>query len=148
MTSVQTKERKITLVRIAHVTYQHKNIERQRSFLEHFGFQETHRVGSKTYYSGYGDDPWVYCAIEGDEDKFLGAGFVVESEEDLVYAAESLPGSSKVYELSDAPGGGKCVTFYDPIDGFPFHLVHGQSTAQLSEPTFPKLDFNFVSISR
>lgn len=139
------QDRKITLVRIAHVIYQHKNIEKQRKFLEHFGFNECKQVGPKTYYRGYGDDPWVYCAVEGKEDKFLGAGFLVESEEDLAYAASTLPGASEIYDLSDAPGGGNCVTFHDPVDGFPFHLVHGQGLASsLPGPTLPKLDFNFV----
>jgi hypothetical protein len=147
MTSVQNSYRKIILVRIAHVIYQHKNIEKQRTFLEHFGFNECKHVGRKTYYGGYGDDPWVYCAIEGEEDRFLGAGFVVESEEDLAYAATTLPGASEVYDLFDAPGGGKCVTFHDPADGFPFHLIYGQTLAPLPEPSFCKLDFNFVSRS-
>lgn len=53
-------------------------------------------------------------------------GFVVESLEDLEYASETLPGATSIYELKDAPGGGKCVTFYDPVDGWPMHLVRGQ----------------------
>jgi hypothetical protein len=40
--------------------------------------------------------------------------------------SRTLPGASKIYELTDAPGGGKCVTFHDSVDGFPFHLVFGQ----------------------
>ena len=146
MASAQNGNRKITLVRITHVIYQHKNLENQRKFLEHFGFSECKRVGPKTYYRGYGVDPWVYCAVDGEEDKFLGAGFVVQSEEDLAYAASTLPGASEIYDLYDAPGGGRCVTFHDPVDGFPLHLVYGQGPASSSsEPSFPKVDFNFVS---
>ena len=51
---------------------------------------------------------------------------------------------SDVYE-STAPGGGKCVTFYDPVDGFPFHLVWGQSKVEPLDPRFPDLKPNFVS---
>lgn len=138
--------RKIQLDRLSHVYYEHKGAEKQRAFLEDFGFVLAKEVGKKAYYRGYGDDPWVYCLVESDEDRFGGAGFVVESEEDLEYAAQTLPGASKVYELNDAPGGGKCVTFKDPVDGFPVHLVYGQTPSRLEdEPSFPKIDFNFVS---
>lgn len=141
------KEGKIRLNHIAHVYYQHTNIEKQREFLADFVFTECKRVEKKTYYRGYGRDPFVYCAIEGDEDKFEGAGFVVESMEDLELAASTLPGASKIYDLTDAPGGGKCVTFHDPIDGFPMHLTHGQDEIDADvEPTFPKLDFNYVRV--
>jgi hypothetical protein len=139
--------RKIQLSRIANVRYTHKSIDSQRDFLTDFGFTECSRVGKKTYYRGYGDDPWVYCAIEGDEDMFGGAGFVVESLDDLEYATNTLPGASAIYELDDAPGGGQCVTFHDPVDGWPMHLIWGQNVAEVkNEPQFPKLDFNYVCL--
>ncbi|KAM3065375.1 hypothetical protein ACMFMG_011501 [Clarireedia jacksonii] len=135
---------KIQLNRVAHVYYQHTNVEKQRQFLQDFGFREVKRVGNKTYYSGYGRDPWVYCLEDGDENKFRGAGFVVESLEDLENAASTLPNASEIYDLTDAPGGGKCVTFYDPVDDFPMHLVYGQvEVDQGPEPSFPEIHFNF-----
>lgn len=137
--------RKIMLNRIAHVYYEHKNIEKQTAFLNDFGFYEAKRVGNKIYYRGYSDEPFLYCAISGDEDKFGGAAFVVDSEEDLVHAAATLPGATEIYELKDAPGGGRCVTFKDPVDGFPFHLVFGQNLSKLeNEPSFPQLEYNYV----
>lgn len=39
--------------------------------------------------------------------------------------AASLPGSSAIEKLDDAPGGGYQVTVYDP-EGFPINLLHGQ----------------------
>jgi hypothetical protein len=36
-----------------------------------------------TWWGGYGDDNYVYVAEKGDEDRFLGAVFLVESEHDL-----------------------------------------------------------------
>jgi hypothetical protein len=122
-------------------------MRKQREFLANFSFTEYRRVGKNTYYRGYGRDPFVYCVIEGDEDRFEGAGFVVESMEDLEFAASTLPGASKIYDLSDAPGGGKYVTFHDPVDGFPMHLTYGQDEIYAEvEPTFPKLDFNYVRV--
>lgn len=136
--------RPIRLVRIAHVYYTHKDIEKAREFLQDFGFQEARRVGKSTYYSGTGPDPFVYCAREGDEDEFGGAAFVVESIEELEYASKTLPDATEVYKLDEAPGGGYCVTFKDPVDGFPFHLVCGQDANTAS--ALPQLRYNFVRL--
>lgn len=135
---------KIRLVRIAHVYYKHKNIDSSRQFLTDFGLKECKRSGNRTYYRGYSKEPFLYCAEEADVDEFGGAAFVVESEEDLTLAAQTLPRATEPYDMKDAPGGGKAVTFYDPVEGFPFHLVHGQTTAE-DETLFPELSYNFVS---
>ncbi|KAL2855265.1 Glyoxalase/Bleomycin resistance protein/Dihydroxybiphenyl dioxygenase [Aspergillus pseudodeflectus] len=132
---------KIQLVRIAHVFYTHEHIDRARDFLADFGMQETKRVGDNFYFRGTGSEPFVYCARKGQKDEFGGAAFVVESEADLE-VARSLPGATDIYQLSEAPGGGKCVTFYDPVDRFPMHLVHGQILRDHVETRTP-LDFNF-----
>jgi len=140
--------RKINLVRIAHVYYKHTDIEKAHKFAHDFGFVEASRSGNKTYYRGYGSEPFVLCVESAPENVFGGAAFVVESEDDLVYASANLPKETKpseVYELTDAPGGGKCVTFYDPADGFPFHLVHGQTPAEMRDPQFPAEKVNYVS---
>lgn len=134
---------KINLVRIAHVYYTHKNIEKAQQFLVDFGFVECHRSGNDTYYRGYGREPFLYCARAGTENSFGGAAFVVETENDLEVAVRTIPGASEIRELTDAPGGGKCVTFHDPVDGFPFHLVHGQKLID-EETLLPEIQFNFV----
>lgn len=137
--------RRINLVRIAHVYYTHRDIDKAHRFLDDFGFKEVKRVGEDIYYCGTGSEPFVYCARHGDEDKFGGTAFCVESEQDLEYASQTLPGASKVTDLTDAPGGGRCVTFQDPVDNFPFHLVYGQEALQ-DVKTFPQLKYNFVSL--
>lgn len=134
---------RIKIARIAHVYYRHKKIESALAFLRDFGFQETKRVGRKVYFRGTGPEPFVYCAEEGDEDAFGGAAFVVETEADLE-AAQQLPGAGEIYDLKDAPGGGRCVTLLDPVDHFPFHLVYGQELLDDVKP-FPQLKYNFVS---
>ena len=138
-------ERKIQLVRIAHVYYKHKDIDAARAFYDDFGFFETQRVGNRTFYRGYGTEPFVLCAEEGDRDEFLGPGFVVESLEDLEHASKTLPDATGIYELDNVPGGGKCVTFKDPVDGWPFHLVYGQESVAEEPPEFPDLKINYVS---
>jgi hypothetical protein len=142
--SAPAPHRKINLNRVAHVYYNHSNISAAHEFLLDFGLKPCRKVGKKTYYRGYGDEPFVYCAEEGDKDSFGGAAFVVETEEDLKLASLVLPGATQVYDMEDAPGGGKAVTFHDPVDKFPFHLVWGQKPA---EPIgdFTETSFNFVS---
>jgi len=55
------------------------------------------------------------------------AASFVASLANLELASKTLSNASAIYELTDAPGGGQCVTFHDPVDGFPFHLVFGQT---------------------
>ena len=143
--SPSTIQRRIQLARIAHVYYTHVNIDAAKAFLVDFGFFESKKVGKKTYFRGYGSEPFLYCAQQGEEDSFEGTAFVVQSREDLELAARILPGASEIYDLVDAPGGGQCVTFHDPVDKFPYHLVHGQTLVEPSDD-FPELRFNFVSL--
>ncbi|CAH0051949.1 unnamed protein product, partial [Clonostachys solani] len=139
-------QRKIKLVRAAHVYYTHKNIQKAHQFLQDFGFQEVKRSGNKTYYRGTGSEPFIYCAVEGSENAFEGAAFAVESLEDLEYAAKTLPNATPVLQLLDQPGGGFRVTFTDPIDGFPFHLVHGQTSVEPGDSGLLQRRFNFPEV--
>lgn len=41
------------------------------------------KTENKIWLGGYGDDPYVLVAQRGDEDKYLGGCFLVESEADL-----------------------------------------------------------------
>lgn len=141
--SPSTVPRKIQIARIANVTYRHADIDRARAFLVDFGFTEVERSGAKTYYRGYGPDPWVVCAESAAENAFGGAGLIVERVEDLELARELIPNATEIYDL-DGPGGGKCVTFNDPVDGWPMHLMYGQASRE-TEDGFKELQFNFVS---
>ncbi|ROV88139.1 hypothetical protein VMCG_10434 [Cytospora schulzeri] len=139
---------KIRLHHISHVYYKYKPdaIDAARLFMDDFGFFEAQRVGPKTYYRGYGREPFVLCVEASTETEFGGAAFVVDSLEELERASKILPKEAKatdVYELTDAPGGGKCVTLYDPVDGFPMHLVYGQQLAEPLDPQFPEVKPNF-----
>lgn len=132
---------KIRLVRIAHVYYTHKDIDRATAFLKDFGFSKTEEKDANIFYRGYGTEPFVYCATKGDDDVFGGAAFVVESMKDLELASKTLPKATPIHEMT-SPGGGSRVTFYDPIDNFPFHLVYGQQAVE-SSSGLPELEYNF-----
>ena len=136
-----SSDKKINLVRIAHVRYTHEDLDNARQFMLDFGLTVAEDRGDTVFYKGYGTEPFVYCATKGDENAFGGAAFVVESMEDLQLASESIPGATKVQVL-DTPGGGHTVTFHDPVDGFPFHLVYGQEAAPVSKH-LPELEYNF-----
>jgi catechol 2,3-dioxygenase-like lactoylglutathione lyase family enzyme len=137
--------KKIQLNRISHVYYKHQDIAKAKQFAEDFGFSEAEVIGKTTYYRGYGTEPFVIALEEADKTEFGGAAFAVDSEEDLVYASKSLPKEAKATDVYDlkTPGGGKAVTFYDPVDGFPFHLVHGQTQVERRDPSFPTLKINY-----
>ena len=143
-TSTMAKDappRRIRLVKLAHVHYTHVDIDVAHQFLLDFGLREVERRNGTIFYGGYGSDPFVYCASKGDKTAFAGAAFVVESLDDLDLASRTLPHATAVHDI-DAPGEGKQVTFCDPVDGFPFHLVHGQRLAEASTD-YPELPFNF-----
>lgn len=140
--------KKIQLVRIAHVWYKHEDIEKAKQFAEDFGFTQAEQIGKTTFYRGYGTEPFALALEASDKNEFGGAAFVVESEEELVHASKTLPREcrpTEVHEMKDVPGGGKRVTFYDPVDGFPFHLVYGQTPVERQDPGFPSTKFNYVS---
>lgn len=144
---------KIQLARISHVYYKYKpsDVDAARMFMEDFGFFEVKRDGPRTYYRGYGAEPFVLCVEASTTTEFGGAAFAVDSLAELERAAQVLPKDARatdVYETKDAPGGGKCVTFYDPVDGFPFHLVWGQEQVEPLSLDLPDVKPNFVSSSQ
>lgn len=146
--AAEAAPRKIILTRICHAYYKYQDMDRAVKWFNDFGFTEEKRVNGdeKIYFRGYGTEPWVMCAVKADRDEFAGVGYVVESEDDLRYASETLPKATKIYELEDAPGKGKCVTFYDPVDNFPFHLVYGQEQTGVLEIPLPQEPVNYVRL--
>lgn len=145
-----TTPSKIQFSRISHVYYRYtaNEIDAARQFMEDFGFFETKRAGPRTYYRGYSAEPFVLCLEESDKTEFGGAAFAVDSLEELERARNVLPKEVKateVYELKDAPGGGKGVTFYEPVDGVPFHLVWGQQKSEPLSLELPEPKPNLVS---
>jgi hypothetical protein len=167
MSTTPTQSRKINLVRLAHVYYTHKDLTSASKFLLDFGLQEVKQAhhaqnGSQDdkkviYYHGTSAEPFLYATESGPENAFGGAAFVVESMEDLEFAARTLPGASPVLDLGkedpSVPGGGFYVTFQDPVDGIPFRLVFGQIMRDIGDGDgiggngLPQLRYNFVCSS-
>jgi catechol 2,3-dioxygenase-like lactoylglutathione lyase family enzyme len=104
-----------------YVIYQHMDLEPIRRFLLDFGMLVADESDDRIYFRGYGEEPFIYVAEKGAENKFVGVGLKVASREALEgYAARF--GVS--IEQSDRPGGGQRIVIQDP-DGKPMELVHG-----------------------
>ena len=127
---------KVQLSRIAHVYFEHPDLDKFDIFADDFGFVKEAQVGDTIYYRGYGIDPFVYVATKSKDGKqrFLGPAFVAASEEEFEKAA-ALEGAERV-SLEHAPGGGKMIKFSRQDNTF-FHVVYGQEERKIDseEPT-------------
>ncbi|KAH7141797.1 trihydroxytoluene oxygenase [Dactylonectria macrodidyma] len=122
--------KKINLVRLAHMRYQHPDLDSITQFLQDFGMYVAKRTDSEVWFRGYGPDPYIYYATKGDK-KFLGGAFIVESYQDLERAG-ALAGV-QIEEMVDAPGKGYMVTLHDP-ERLPVCLMYGQDPVDGQEP--------------
>lgn len=120
-----TEGKKIKVVRLSAVHYQHPQLEKATGFFEDFGFVEARRDDGRIYYRGFGIDPYVYIAEQSPSSKraFIGGIWTVASREDLQTAAAH-PSASAIQQ-SDAPGGGEIVTLKDP-NGISISFIYGQ----------------------
>ncbi|KAK5683712.1 hypothetical protein LTR17_027260 [Elasticomyces elasticus] len=117
----------IKLVKLAHMRYQHPDLDKITIFLQDFGMRVAKRTDDEVWYRGYGADPYVYYARKGEK-QYLGGTFLVESMGELERASH-LPCAGPVVKMSDAPGGGSLLTLTDP-EGFPVNLMYGQLPAK------------------
>ncbi|OGM47645.1 metapyrocatechase [Aspergillus bombycis] len=120
------KKNQVRLMKLAHVRYQHPDLDEITRFLEDFGMTVVKKTSHEVWYRGYSEDQYVYYACKGPKG-YLGATFAVESYADLERATQ-LQTASGIQHLSDAPGGGYLVTVKDP-EGFPVNLIFGQTPA-------------------
>lgn len=118
--------KKITVIRLASVHYQHFDLAKAAAFLEDFGLQEVAREQERIYFAGFGIDPYVYVAEQAPTTRraFIGGTWVVESEKDLLIAAEH-PNATAI-QPDKGPGGGKRVDIVDP-NGYLVSFIHGQA---------------------
>ena len=116
---------KVRVARLAHVVYQHVDIDKALEFLIDFGFVQIERRGNRIYLGGYGQQPFIYVLEQSpdSEKHFCGGYWVVESMEELEKAASHTNATS--IQDYDAPGGGKFVVIKDP-NGFDCGFVYGQ----------------------
>jgi len=125
------KSKRVQIVKLSHMRYQHPDLQQITTFLRDFGLTVCKKTETQRWYRGYGPDPYVYYAQKGPK-KYLGGTFEVESREDLEKVLK-LPGvevtSNGIEELTDSPGGGFIASIIDP-EGFPVNFISGQKAAE------------------
>ncbi|PIG69126.1 hypothetical protein AARAC_011698 [Aspergillus arachidicola] len=133
---VENSTQKVQLSRIAHVYFEHADLDAFTRFAKDFGFVEAAREGNTIYYRGYRRDPYVYVASQSPTRRstFLGAAYVAKDEESFAKAA-AMPGAVR-RKLDEAPGAGEMVTFARP-NGTWVHVVYGQKERDVESKTTP-----------
>jgi hypothetical protein len=116
---------KVHVTSLAHVHYQHPDLEKSLAFLKDFGLIEEERQATKAFLRGNGSQPFLYLAEQSPDSErhFIGAYYNVASFEELQIAT-TLPEASRI-EDNEGPGGGKLVRAKDP-HGFVLGFLHGQ----------------------
>ncbi|KAF5648789.1 metapyrocatechase 2 [Fusarium sp. NRRL 25303] len=116
---------KIQLERIAHVYFEHSDLDKFDEFAKDFGLIQVCRDANQIFYRGFGKDSYCYVARQSltGVQSFSGGAFVAQTQSDFDKAA-ALEGAV-VSDLSSFPGGGHQVTLKSP-SGFLFHVVYGQ----------------------
>lgn len=134
--TVQNNPSKVQLSRVAHVYFEHSDLETFELFAKDFGFIEAEHKGDTIYYRGYGRDPYVYVASRSPtrRSRFMGAAFVAKDEENF-NKAKGLPGATHKL-LDDMPGGGEMITIARP-NGTYLYVVYGQTERELDETDIP-----------
>ncbi|OQV03520.1 hypothetical protein CLAIMM_08556 [Cladophialophora immunda] len=117
---------KINVMSLAHVHYQHPDLDKAIAFFEDFGLVKALQTNETVYLCGSSPHPYLYIAERSPDNQrhFIGGYWVAESLQDLKTAA-SHPDASPIEEI-EGPGGGQVVRLRDP-HGFVLGIVHGQS---------------------
>jgi catechol 2,3-dioxygenase-like lactoylglutathione lyase family enzyme len=123
---------RVHVTSLAHVHYQHPDLEKSLAFFKDFGLIEESRQPNKSFLRGNGSQPYLYVAEQSADYNrhFIGAYWNVASFNELEIA-KSLPEASDI-EDNDGPGGGKVVRVKDP-HGFVVGFLFGQTFRTLQK---------------
>ena len=119
---------------LAYVTYRVTDLDVMESFLTDFGMTRSARSDNELYMRGAGTAHHVHVSIKGESNEFVGAAFEVDSEDDLVLAAE-ISNASPVEDI-DGPAGGRRVRLTTP-SGQRIDVVHGQREVEAVDSREP-----------
>ena len=112
---------------LAYLVFERPDLKRAEDFLTDFGLLLAKRTHDVLYLRGTAPAPYCYRVHRASKARFVGAGFLVSTREELERLAR-LDGASRI-EPSEHPGGGDRVTLRDP-SGFAVEVVHGQAQAE------------------
>lgn len=116
----------IRVIDTAYIMFEVPDLNIQRDFLSDFGLLLAHQDEQTLYMRGYGAHPYIYVAQKADVARFVGAGFLARSREELECLASA---TGKAIERVDDLGGGERIRLHDP-DGFVVDVVHGRKAAE------------------
>lgn len=126
---------------VAYTAYQAPDLDVMERFLVDFGMMRSARTDTGLFMRGTGAAHHIHVTRLGDEPKFLGGAFTVESREELEKAAR-IPGATAVEPILD-PGGGFRVTLTTP-NGHSIWIEHGAATV-VAQPIRRSYRMNFAS---
>tara|TARA_R110002110_G_scaffold205066_7_gene416971 strand:+ start:95842 stop:96984 length:1143 start_codon:yes stop_codon:yes gene_type:complete len=128
----------VRAVDTAYIIFEVADLAIQKAFLLDFGLVEAQHSGESLFMRGYGPEPYIYEARQGNKSGFKGAGFSVESEQVLREVARQT--GNNVQQI-EGPGGGLRVRLTDP-DGFIVDLVNGRQQVEPLDTRRETLAFN------
>ena len=111
---------------LAYLVFERPDLRRAEEFLSDFGLVLASRTADVLYMRGTSPSPYCYRVHRGPRARFVGAGFLVHTRDELERLAR-IDGAGPVAR-SEHPGGGDRVTLRDP-SGFTIEVVHGQAPA-------------------
>jgi len=123
---------------LAHLVFERPDLDRAEDFLTDFGLALAKRTHDAVYLRGAAPSPYCYRLHRAPKPRFVGAGFLVDSREELERLAR-IDGASAI-EPSEHPGGGDRVLLRDP-SGFVVEVLHGR-TPVAAIPTRAPIAFN------
>ena len=127
-------------VDLSYVVYQVTDLDLMETFMNDFGLVTAGKSANTLFLRTAGSSPYVHVSHLGEDNRFVGGGFKMETRADLEILAR-LPGSSPIEPIEDAPGGGWRVRMTAP-DGFLIDAVWGQEEAAIL-PHRPPNPFNW-----
>jgi len=109
---------------LAYLMFERPDLDRALQFLQDFGLELVTRSEGMLFMRAAGREAYCYVVQRGPEARFLGAGWRVGSQEDLLKLAQ-LSQKSDI-ETVTWPGGGQRVRLEDP-SGFLADVIFGQA---------------------
>ncbi|MEM9401282.1 MAG: VOC family protein [Pseudomonadota bacterium] len=112
------------------------DLDAQKEYFEHFGLQLLDESADTIWYRGTGIAPFCYCATRGEQNRFVSAGYYVDSRDQLEAVASAF---DTLIFSSKEPGGGEKVVVTDP-DGIGVELFFGITFATPDRQPPPSLN--------
>jgi len=119
----------VKVSRLSYVKYQTTDLAVMQSFLEDFGLNLVKNTGNKLYMKGLSTDPFIHVAELANENKFIGAGFSVDSMDELQKLAQK---NNLEITPSDYPGVNQILSMVMP-DGFVIEVIVNPSSKHFGD---------------